>query len=153
MRVHGGAARQAAQQRDDGEAVQRAARHGLDREAQRAAPADAHRHAVLQALGQGGAGGRGDDLRDQRLVGRRGHDGRILEAVLLLELLLERDAVGEAAGDVDLHEALVAGLGQQAVDAGAVEAELLADLRLGEARHEIEPGGARGELLLGIDCR
>ena len=69
----------------------------------------------------------------------------------MLELFFQLDAGGEAAGDVDLDEALVARLGEQAVHPGAVEAELLADLRLGEARHEIEPGGAGGELLLRVD--
>ena len=64
---------------------------------------------------------------------------------------LERDAVGEPAGDADLHHALLARLGQQTVDADAVDAELLADLRLGEAGDEIEPGGARRELLVAID--
>ena len=64
---------------------------------------------------------------------------------------LQRHAFGEPAGDADLHHALVARLAEQAVDANAVDAELLGDLHLGEAGDEIEPGGAGGELLVAID--
>ena len=65
--------------------------------------------------------------------------------------VLEFDAVGKPSGDADLHHALVARLGQQPVDADAVDAELLADLRLGQAGDKIEPCGARRELLVAID--
>ena len=151
MWIDGSAARQPAHQRDHGNAAQRPPRHRSEAEAQGSAPADADRHAVLQPLRQRAAGGGADHMAHQRGIGWCRDDDRLIDSEPVLDLVLEFDAVGEPAGDRDLHHALLARLGEQPVDADAVDAELLADLRLGQAGNEIEPCGPRRELFVAID--
>ena len=152
MGVHGGAAGQATEQGDDGKPVERAARHRLEREAQCPAPADPHQHAIPEPLSEGSARSRCDDMGNESLAGRSWHHNRLSQIEALAQLRLKRHAFGQAAGDADLHQTLFARLGQQAIDADTTETEPLADLRLGEAAHEIKPGGAGGLLLVAVEA-
>src|SRR5205823_11228764 len=90
-------------------------------------------------------------MRDERRTGRCRNHHRAIKPEASLELFLELDAIGEPPGDPDLHHAVFARLGEKAVDPDAVDAKLLADLRLGEAGNEIEPCCAGGKLLFPID--
>ena len=71
------------------------------------------------------------------------HDLAIVEAVAPGEPVLQLDAFGHLAVDIDLYQAFLVGAGDQAVRLEAGEAEPLGHLGLRQAAGIVQPGGAR----------
>ncbi len=100
-------------------------------------------------------GGAAEDYRDLRFVfGSRDDDGG-LQLEVADELLLDFDAARELRIERNADEAVAPRVDQDAIDPQPRGAEAARDLRLRQAFHEIEPGGADFGLLFSehqVDC-
>jgi hypothetical protein len=110
------AARHAAHQRGDPGAREATMLERARGGAQGAAPADAETQSVVDQGIQHDARGLADRVLQGVGIRKKGHDGDFVEREARLQLLLERDAMGERQLDLDADEPVLPGLTEDLVD-------------------------------------
>ncbi len=150
-RVGAHLARHAAEQGDKAEIGAGKPRQMIDGGGQRAAVAHADDavFARFQHVEEDGRGGEAERAERQAGGGQGGDDAAEIEPELAREVAFQGKAVGDRAFDEDAHRADAPRPRDQPVRLERAHPEGRGDLGLGHPAGIVEPGGARGERVLG----